>query len=653
MTLGTRHLRAFDVVADTVLPAAPGPSAAWTTPGGELRLSERLTRVYEDLPHDSDRAQLRLLLGLLDSPAGGLTLFGRPGAFTRMPPQRRADMFRRMSGSRVEMTRRGAKTLKTLVALLWVTTEDADQLPPAWVEMGYPGPDGPAPSTDRSIHTESISGDTVVDADVVVVGSGAGGGVAAGVLAAAGLKVVVLEKGEYRSAPDFNHLEADAYRDMFRHAGLATTADGGMLLLAGSTLGGGTVVNYTTALQTPHDLRSSWDRTAGFGSVFTGQEFSDSLEAVTRRLGVNTDNSEPSRRDALMEEGLHRLGWHSGVLPRNAQGCTPEACGYCTMGCRIGAKMSTSSTYLEDAAGVGARFFTGAEVTAVETDRGKVSGVVARVGDNILRVTAPTVVLAAGALDTPAILLRTGLGGPAAGRNLHLHPVTAVWGRFDDRVDPWTGTLQARYSDQFGDLDGNGYGFKFETTALHPLFPPALVGWSDGEAYKRDVLGLGHTNVVGVLLRDRDAGRVTIRRDGSAVIKYRISKYDRAHARIGVHRAAELLAAQGATEVIGSGIRPVRWRTATGDLSGFVADSDAVGYGPNSTSYFSFHQMGSARMGADPGQSVVDASNRSHHTDGLYVMDASCFPDSSGVNPMLTVAAIAHRGATGLAQRLA
>jgi hypothetical protein len=231
--------------------------------------------------------------------------------------------------------------------------------------------------------------------------------------------------------------------------------------------------------------------------------------------------------------------------------------------------------------------------------------------------------------------------------------VTAVWARFEERVEPWTGILQARYSDEFVDLDGRGYGFRFETAPVHPLFPASFLGWEDGPSFKRDILNLGHLDVAGILLRDRDHGEVVIRGDGTPIWKYAISKYDQAHIREGVLRAAELYAAAGATEIISSTIRPVRWHPGTGrPISEFMDGVDAIGYGSNRTGYFTFHQMGSARMGSDPATSVVDDSNRVHGVDGLYVMDGSCFPTASGVNPMLSIASIAHRGATLLARQI-
>jgi long-chain-alcohol oxidase len=519
--------------------------------------------------------------------------------------------------------------------------------------MGYPGPAGPPPETPKPLPTTDITHDVTLSCDVVVVGSGAGGGTAAGVLAAAGLGVIVLEAGGYRNESDFDHLEATAYRDMYLNGALKSTADGGTTVLSGATLGGGTVINYTTSFATPEGVCREWDETAGFSDVFTGEAYATSTKAVRERLNVNQDHGWPPMREQLMEKGLRELGWHVDGMPRNVDGCRDDECGYCTMGCRLGAKKSTMLTYLQDAAEDGARIVTGAHVDAVTSEFGRATGVTATVGQHTLAVKAKAVVLASGSLNSPAILLRSGLGGKAVGRHLHLHPVTAVWARFEQRVDPWSGILQARYSDEFADLDGNGYGFRFETAPVHPLFPAAFLGWEDGTSFKRDILGLGHLDVAGILLRDRDHGRVVVRRDGSPVWKYSISRYDQAHVREGVLRAAELYAAAGATEIISSTMRPVRWRPGSGrPLSEFMDGVDSIGYGSNRTGYFTFHQMGSARMGSDAATSVVDESNQVHDLAGAYVMDGACFPTASGVNPMLSIAAIAHRAATLLADRM-
>jgi len=215
-----------------------------------------------------------------------------------------------MESNRLGLVCSGAKALKTLTALLWVSTENAGEPPASWAAMGYPGPDGPPTPTYRPISTEAISGDTtrLADVVVVVVGSGAGGGTVAGVLAATGLGVIVLERGSYRNESDFSHLELDAYRSMYLDGALGSTADGGVQMIAGSTLGGGTVVNYATSFATPLAVREEWDRRSGFNGVFEGDRYEQSVVTVQKRLNVNQDNGTPSSRDLLMEKGLRGLG---------------------------------------------------------------------------------------------------------------------------------------------------------------------------------------------------------------------------------------------------------------------------------------------------------------------------------------------------------
>jgi long-chain-alcohol oxidase len=243
---------------------------------------------------------------------------------------------------------------------------------------------------------------------------------------------------------------------------------------------------------------------------------------------------------------------------------------------------------------------------------------------------------------------------PALGKHLRLHPVTAVWGRFSERVDPWTGTLQARVSKEFTNLDGNGNGFLLETAPIHPMLPGMFLGWHSDGVFRRDLHALGHLSPVGILLRDTgDGGRVRERRDGSPRWDYTINAQDRAHFEKAVEVAAQILMSAGASEVIGSSNLRKQWRTDSGGSAAmFASEVSAAGLGRNRHGYVSFHQMGTARMGADRRTSVVDGECNVHGYEGLSVLDASLFPSASGVNPMITIAALAHRGASILAERL-
>jgi choline dehydrogenase-like flavoprotein len=228
-----------------------------------------------------------------------------------------------------------------------------------------------------------------------------------------------------------------------------------------------------------------------------------------------------------------------------------------------------------------------------------------------------------------------------------LHPVAAVWGHFDEPVRPWTGTLQALYSDQFADLR-DGYGVRFETAPIHPSFIAMAMPWESAAHYDSLVTRLAHMSHIGVLTRDRSAGRVGLKRDGTAVVRYAPSAYDQQHIRRGAIAAAEVLAAAGAREVFVSQNRYAPWRPASESLASWIHRVDRIGFGSNRAVYVSFHQMGTCRMGADPSSSVVDGNGQAHAVRDLYVADASLFPTASGVNPMLTVAALGHHVAQHL-----
>jgi choline dehydrogenase-like flavoprotein len=602
-------------------------------------LAERVAAKVATLPRAADRAELDLLLRLFESRVVNFLLTGTPRPFSRMSMSLRERYLRGWATSRLWQRRKAFQALKRLVTVTHYTT------PGVAMTLGYPGPLAPPPATPKPIRPLAITTDTTLSCDVVIVGSGAGGGVVAAELAAAGKDVVVLEKGGYRNEADFTHQEGEALEHMYDAGGLLASSDLGFVVLQGATLGGGTVINYTTSFRTPPQVRDEWAREHGLPH-FTSAEFTRSLDAVAQRINTNTTHASPSGRDRVLIRGLERLGWHHGLLPRNVRGCTQDdSCGYCGMGCRRGAKQSTLVTYLADAAARGACMVVNCDVRRVIIERGAAAGVEASVGSHTLRVRAAAVVVAGGSIHSPALLLRSGVTLPALGRHLALHPATAVLAEMDEDVRPWTGTVQAHYSDQFADLD-DGYGFKFETAPVHPSLQALAAPWESGAQHLGHMRRLPRTALAGILLRDRFGGRVRVDRDGAPVIDYRLSRYDAAHLRRAIAGGAELLEAAGAREIWLPLARAISYRPGTPRARAEWLDRvDAAGWGPNQLLLVTFHQMASCRMGARAATSVVDAEHRVWGIRGLYVADASAFPSASGVNPMLTVMAIAHRAA--------
>jgi choline dehydrogenase-like flavoprotein len=381
-------------------------------------------------------------------------------------------------------------------------------------------------------------------------------------------------------------------------------------------------------------------------------EIDDSYDAVSERLGVNTDSSAAGRRDEVMEAGLKKLGWHVDMLPRAVRGCSQdEACGYCGFGCRIGAKQSTMRTYLHDAQAAGARIVAGMDVRRVLVSQGRAVGIEGRAGSKKLTVNARAVVVSGGAIESPALLLRSGLRG-RIGHDLHLHPGTAALGIFDDDVHIWEGTLQARYCAEFRQWDG-GYGPIFETVPVHPGSGAVAVPWISAEHHRDKMAQYPSLGFVAVLPRDKTGGRVRIGRDGNPRVEYKLRPDDEKRISDGVVQAARVMEAAGANEVYSMHPSFLSYRpSAPGAYDRWADEVRRFGFAGGRVTMFSYHQMSSCRMGTDPTRSAIDTDNQTHEVKDLYVMDASAFPNASGVNPMLSVYAIAHRAATRLAKHL-
>jgi choline dehydrogenase-like flavoprotein len=649
MELTSRQRRSLEAICDTFCPPADGlPSA------GELGVPDAILQLVGRDPRSAARRELRQLLGLWDT--APVTALGGGGfkRFSALPREQREQVLLSWCDSRLPQRRAAFHALRKASLLTYYGLPAPDGGPsPVWDAIGYPGPLGAREDAPpKQLAPLTIGESTTLACDVCIVGSGAGGGVAAAVLSQAGLDVIVLERGGYYDDADFDGAELRALTTMYAGAPGATH-DQSVGMIAGSCLGGGTVVNYSTSFRTPDDVRAEW---ASLGvPAFASADYTASLDSVCERLGVNQEHNEPSARERKLRDACIALGWHVDAMPRNVNGRCDQGrdCGYCGFGCRRGAKQSTAKTWLPDAQEAGARIVVGVAVERVTVEAGVAQGVVARTdGGHRLTVRSRAVVAACGALQTPALLKRSGLTNPNVGKHLRLHPATAVVGVYDEEVRPWEGTMQALYSDRHRNLDG-GYGLKYETAAGHPHLAVPFLPWRGARQHHELMQAMSHMITFGVLLRDRDGGEVRIDRDGEPVVRYRLSDYDMRHLRVGIEGAAEMHEAAGAQRIISSQSDWVAYDPGRdGSRERFMRDADACGYGPGKLQLGSFHIMGSARMGGSPTTSACDPNAQTWDVRDLYVLDGSAFPTASGVNPQISIQAIAHMGARALADRL-
>jgi choline dehydrogenase-like flavoprotein len=651
----------LEAVCNTLLPSLEPPAGSSETAAAYYRRSARDLNiahlVAETLALENPRAQteFRQLLALLASPAAGLMLAGSPRPFIALSQEKREQYLRAMANSPLAQLRQGYQAIKRLASFIYFSVPDALGVNPNWEVLDYAPPSPPPIDVPRPITPLVITGDTTMEADAVVIGSGAGGGVVAGELAKAGKSVIILEKGGYNSEPDFTWQEAQATPELYLKRGTLTTKDLGVIILAGSTLGGGTVVNWTTSFRTPEDVLAEWDQRSSLNGCFTSSELQESFAAVEQRISVNTKNSGHNTQNRLLLDGSAALGYHAGVLRRNAVGCE-QRCGFCGFGCRYGCKQSTLKTYIQDAYDHGAHIIVHCNADKVLIENGQAVGVKASVTDaetgktHSVTVHAKAVIVAAGSIHSPAVLLRSGLENPNIGRHLHLHPVSTIIGYYPDKVYPWQGVMQSAYSDQFAHLDGN-YGYKLEVPPTHPGLIGLAAPWYSARAYREQMEQAPYLATIIVLTRDKGEGTVTVDRDGEPVIDYVVSVYDRKHLLHGLRQAARIHFAAGATAVTSLHNRRTHLdRQADGSvnelqLREFDRQLERHGLGVNRVMMFTAHQMGTCRMGADPNTSVTGEHAEVHGVNGLFVCDGSLFPAASGVNPMLSIMGLAHRAA--------
>jgi long-chain-alcohol oxidase len=601
-------------------------------------------------PREFEREQFRELVEAWDTIAAGE---GGP-AFTSMSQADRERTLLAWADSEAVEQRAAFQALRkgTLIcyyALPWT----GDGPNPIDEALGYPGPLGPPSNPPpKTIEPLAITEDTELECDVVVVGSGAGGGTAAGVLAAAGLDVVVLEAGGYYSEEDFDGAELAGSANLYLGGGGVATGDQSIGLLAGSCLGGGTVVNYTWCFRPPDHVRQDWVDRFGLDD-WAGQDFDDSIDAVWERLSVNSEYSIPSERDRIMRRGLDALGWHSEAMQRNVLGCTEEVCRLCHYGCQLGAKQSTTKTWLQDAYDNGARIVVNAPVEKVLIEGGEARGAEARTIDgHAVTVRSRAVAVAAGGIHTPAVLARSGLDNPAVGKNLMLHPVLIIWGIFDEEVNPWAGVLGSTFSDELLDM-GEGYGVKYEHAANPPSLLAVFAPWRSAEHNAELMQSLNHTAGFGCLMRARDPGEIEIGSDGLPTPRWALSDFDRDNMRRAMDGAAQILEAGGAKRIYSSHAGWVSYEPGEdGARERWLEDADRAGWGAAQVTLGAFHIMGSARMGSSREDSVCAGDGQAWDCRGLYVVDGSVLPTGLGVNPMITIEAAAHKIARGMASSL-
>ena len=559
-------------------------------------------------------------------------------------------------GAQDPEAKHGLRAFKGLTVLFFYGLPDEAGQNPNWPVIGFPGPKAAPPPPDqapKTIAVEEVTGESAtISCDVVVVGSGAGGGVIAAQCAQAGNDVVVLEMGGYRNESDFTNLEIPSYFELYYGGGLATSESGSISILAGQSLGGGTVVNYMNCVRTPDAILAEWAE-HGLVGLDSPEFVEQHMDVVLERIGANTEATTQNKTHQRLLEACDQLGYEHRPIWRNASlDDDPEFCGYCSLGCQKGCKRSAMKTWLQDASDGGARAVVGCHADRILTEDGAASGVEATVthadgSTTALTIEAPTVVVACGAVESPALLLRSGIGGPAAGKNLRLHPASVVWGVYEERIEGWSGQIQSALSDHFSEIE-DGYGMLIEAAGMLPAFMSTAYPWDSGEQHKRLMSVAGWTAPFITVARDHGSGEVVLDELDRALVRWDFD--DEVDARLIVRAQVELARlhhAAGAAEMFTGHAREQRWHRGD-DFDAYLEALEGASYAPNDLTVFTAHQMGSCRMGADPETSVANGRGELHDTKGVWIGDGSAFPTAPGVNPMVSIMSLAHRTAANI-----
>lgn len=504
------------------------------------------------------------------------------------------------------------------------------------------------------IAPDRVKGDVSRSADVVIIGCGAGGGPIARELAGEGYSVVVLEEGGYFTREDFNLNPADSYMKMYRDAGQTITLGVPFILLPlGKTVGGTTTVNSGTALRMHRPVLKKWHLTHGLAEV-SEEELNLIYGHLEEYLFVKRADPEVAGKVATtFLAGAEKLGLSCGWLPRNAKEC--EGFGSCAFGCPSGSKQSVDVSFVPDAVKFGADIYTRCRAESIRVAGGRAAGVTGvfvdpstgRPSGRRIEVEARVTVLAAGAVFSPYFLLKQGLANSSGqvGKNLQIHPATQTVALFDQPLGPPRGIPQSCYVDEF-----KGEGIMLEGGTVPPEIHALALPFA-GRRNASLMASYPNMGIFGGMVSESDsAGRVLdLRRPGRRPgVIYNLRGRDVAKAKAATVLMAEIWFAAGARKVFTpfaghyelAGPRDLkrleRSRVRATDIFGMSA----------------YHPLGTCRMGGDREWSVVKHTCESWDLEDLYICDGSVIPSSPGVNPQLTIMALAMRCAGFIDDRL-
>lgn len=509
------------------------------------------------------------------------------------------------------------------------------------------------------IKKESIkNGKWKVQFDVIIIGSGAGGSVAAAELSKNGWKVLLIEEGSYFTPANFNSDEFLSHARLYRDAGFIVAEEQTINILQGRSIGGSTTVNWQTSLFPPDYVTKEWEDRFGW----KGYSHSDMLPLISEvhaRLGVHeVPNPLINANNSVLLNGGKKIGLNPQVLLNNNRGCV--GLGRCGLGCPINAKQSAFLTWIPDAIENGATVISNMRVTKIKD--GAVKTVIAEFTPDAyeqapkeilesIEATAPVVIVSAGAIEGPALLQRSGLGNKWVGRNLKLHPTTTVFGKFKNEIKMYEGPPQSIVIKDGHNLDNTGYGYWLEAAPYRPSLATSIIPFS-GKSQFETMKDFNNYNAGIVLVRDGADGETNASVEwswGRRKVNFMLTPTDGNNMLRGLKSLCELTVAAGATELILPFTKyeksvPVNTQS---NWDWILKESFAPGF----MAVGSAHPHGSIQASSEEKSGAVDMNFELYGHKNIFVMDASLFPTGLSVNPQITTMSISLRAARALASQ--
>lgn len=499
--------------------------------------------------------------------------------------------------------------------------------------------------------------------DAVIIGSGSGAGVTAHTLAESGLKVLVLEKGKYYHPSEFNFNELTGWNALYEGGGQVPTRNSQAIVLAGSTFGGGSTVNWSACLKTPFKVRKEWYDDFGV-DWFATDVYDSDMEYVLKQMGASTEHITHSFSNQTLLDGCEKLGYPVKEVPQNNGNHTNHSCGMCHLGCKWGVKQGSMVNWLRSASENGAQFMDQVSVERLVRNKNNITThiecVDLRTGNKFTIKGPRRFILACGSLHSPVLLQKSGFRNKHIGKNLKLHPISAVTGVFDLKTNPHYNSIMTTVCTKVDDIDGKAHGAKIETLLHTPMLEAVFKPWESSNQLRQDMLKYQGAACFILLTRDTSLGYVTYdkQKPEKVIIEYDINKFDRNAILQAILVAADVIYIQGGKEIIHPSWQVKRFISHKPKEQRSIHDADYQAWrkiaaetplSSYGATYGSAHQMSTCRMsGKGPKYGVCDPRGRTFESDNVYITDASVLPTASGSNPMITTMACARHIANGI-----